>query len=151
MKHPLIDGIHTQYFYFPPVCTVRAKKLSCLHFQTAFLRNRNFGINCEFADRCSFSQKFLSKQIMGTQNVNQILTSLDWIYSLYFGFNILTRAILEHSKTLLIQWFFAVSCTVEPACKVHRCKVFSDVRLIFSWSQSESAILSYNPDVRPAC
>ena len=35
------------------------------------------------------------------------------------------------------------TATVEPGCKV-----FSDVRSIFfSRSQSESAILSYNPDV----
>ena len=40
--------------------------------------------------------------------------------------------------------------TLEPACKVHRCKVFSDVRSIFGWSQSESAIPRYNPDVRTA-
>ena len=48
--------------------------------------------------------------------------------------------------------FWSLPCTVEPACacKVHRSKVFSDVRSISSWSQSESAILSYNPDVRSA-
>ena len=39
---------------------------------------------------------------------------------------------------------------METACKVHGCKVFSDIRSISSWSQSESAILSYNPDVRSA-
>ena len=35
---------------------------------------------------------------------------------------------------------------MKPACKVHGCKVFLDVRSIFRWS----AILSYNPDVRSA-
>ena len=40
--------------------------------------------------------------------------------------------------------------TLEPACKVHGCKVFSNVRCIFGWSQSKSAVLSYNPDVRSA-
>ena len=43
---------------------------------------------------------------------------------------------------------YPVPVTVEPDCKVHGCKVFSDVRSIFSWSQSESAILSYNTDIR---
>ena len=42
------------------------------------------------------------------------------------------------------------SSTVEPAYKVYGYKVFSDVRSIFSWSQSESAILSHNLDVRSA-
>ena len=40
--------------------------------------------------------------------------------------------------------------TLEPAYKVHGCKVFSDVRSIFGWSQSKSAIVGYNPDVRSA-
>ena len=41
--------------------------------------------------------------------------------------------------------------TVDPACrKVHGCKTLLDVRSICSWSQSESAILSYNRDVRSA-
>ena len=40
--------------------------------------------------------------------------------------------------------------TLEPACKVHGCKVFSDARSIFGWSQSKSATVGYNPDVRSA-
>ena len=44
-----------------------------------------------------------------------------------------------------------VAHTVEPACKIQGFKVFSHARSIFSWSQSESAILSYNPYVRSAC
>ena len=40
--------------------------------------------------------------------------------------------------------------TLEPVCKVHGCKVFWDLRSNFGWSQSKSAILSYNPDVRSA-
>ena len=40
--------------------------------------------------------------------------------------------------------------TPEPACKVHGCKVFSDVRSNCAWSQSKSAIVSYNPDVSSA-
>ena len=34
--------------------------------------------------------------------------------------------------------------TVEPACEVHGRTIFLDVGSIFSWSLSESAILSYN-------
>ena len=44
----------------------------------------------------------------------------------------------------------SISHTVEPACKVHGCKAISYARSIFSWSQSESAILSYNLDERSA-
>ena len=40
--------------------------------------------------------------------------------------------------------------TLEPACKVHGCKVFSDVRSIFGRSQSKYSIVGYNPDVRSA-
>ena len=39
--------------------------------------------------------------------------------------------------------------TVEPACKVHGCKVFLGVRSIFGWSQSKSDIIGH-PDVRSA-
>ena len=35
---------------------------------------------------------------------------------------------------------FSPMCTLEPACKVHRCKVFSDVRSIFGWSQSKYTV-----------
>ena len=38
--------------------------------------------------------------------------------------------------------------TLEPACKVHGCKVFSDVWSILGRSQSKSARVGYNPDVR---
>ena len=38
--------------------------------------------------------------------------------------------------------------TVRPAYMVHGCEAFSDVRYISSWYQSESAKLSYDPDVR---
>ena len=29
----------------------------------------------------------------------------------------------------------SLTYTLEPTCKVHRCKVFLDVRSIFGWSQ----------------
>ena len=48
------------------------------------------------------------------------------------------------------EYLSAENDTVEPACKFHGCKVLSVVRSIFRSSQSESAILSYNPDVRSA-
>ena len=38
---------------------------------------------------------------------------------------------------------FLLTNTLEPACKVHGCKVFSDVRSIFGWSQTKSAIANY--------
>ena len=40
--------------------------------------------------------------------------------------------------------------TLEPACNVHGCKVFSDVMSICGCSQPKSAIVGYNPDVRLA-
>ena len=49
-----------------------------------------------------------------------------------------------------IKVVFILGYTVEPACKVHGCKVFLDVRSIFGWSQSKYAIMSYNPDIRSA-
>ena len=46
---------------------------------------------------------------------------------------------LDFSSLLLI--FHAMS-TLEPAYKVHGCKVFLDARSIFSQSLSESALLN---------
>ena len=40
--------------------------------------------------------------------------------------------------------------TMLPACKVHSCKVFLDVRSIFCGFKSNPAILCYKPDVRSA-
>ena len=46
--------------------------------------------------------------------------------------------------------FQHIEDTLEPACKVHGCKVFSDVRSIFGCSQSKSAIVGSNPVARSA-
>ena len=59
---------------------------------------------------------------------------------------------MEHfegdSRNLAGMFLHNSAYTVEPACKVHGRTVFSDVRSISSWSQSESDIPSYNTDVR---
>ena len=54
------------------------------------------------------------------------------------------------SPTFSPSFFIHSVSTLEPACKVHGCKVFLDARSIFGWSQSKSAVLGYNPDVRSA-
>ena len=46
--------------------------------------------------------------------------------------------------------FYNLDVTLEPACKVHGCKVFSDVRSILGWPQSKSAKEGFSPDVRSA-
>ena len=45
--------------------------------------------------------------------------------------------LLAQCTTAEIAQPIPIECTVEPACKVkvHGCKVFSDVRSIFSWPQ----------------
>ena len=114
-------------------------------------------IAASFCDRCENPKSrhfpiLIHYIIMTTYVVQSRGMFLPWVLVVVVPFQSFQKLMIQLTTCLSFKgWgLLKIPFMLEPACKVHGCKVFSDVTSIFAQSQSKSARLGYNPNVRSA-